>query len=159
MKHVLAAVATAAGMTAAPVAADSGIEIRHGSEVPVTAGQPRNFTGDAGVRPLLAPNDATRASVGLVDFAPGARTAWHTHPAGQLLIVTAGMGWIQQDGGKRRVIESGDVVWIPAGVRHWHGATDTTSMSHVALTYMLDGRNVDWLEPVSDGQYRNEEAK
>lgn len=120
----------------------------------VVAGKPGNFTGNAEIRSLFPPNDSTRANVGLVDFAPGARTTWHTHPAGQLLIVTAGMGWIQEERQKRRVIESGDVVWIPSGVKHWHGATDTTSMSHVALTYMVDGKNVDWLEPVSDEQYR-----
>ncbi|WP_310631261.1 cupin domain-containing protein [Paraburkholderia sp.] len=153
MKHVLAAAATAAGI-ASNAAMAAGIEIRHGAEVQAVAGKPDNFTGDARVRPLLPPNDSTRANVGLVDFAPGARTTWHTHPAGQLLIVTSGMGWIQEEGEERRVIESGDVVWIPAGAKHWHGATDTTAMSHVAMTYVVDGKNVDWLEPVSEDQYR-----
>ncbi|MGF6261944.1 quercetin dioxygenase-like cupin family protein [Paraburkholderia youngii] len=153
MKHLLAAAASAAGIASTAAIADN-IEIRHSAEVQVVTGKPGNFTGNAEVRPLFPPNDSTRANVGLVDFASSARTTWHTHPAGQLLIVTAGMGWIQEEGKERRVIESGDVVWIPAGVKHWHGATDTTSMSHVALTYMVDGKNVDWLEPVSDEQYR-----
>ncbi|MHA6908142.1 (R)-mandelonitrile lyase [Ralstonia pseudosolanacearum] len=152
MKHVLAAAASAASIASAPVAADS-IEIRHSGDVQAVAGQPGNFTGNSEVRALLPPNESTRASVGLVDFAAGARTTWHSHPAGQLLIVTAGKGWIQEDGKTRRVIEAGDVVWIPTGVKHWHGATDKTAMSHVALTYMVDGKNVDWLEPVSDEQY------
>ncbi|CAG9257767.1 Cupin 2 conserved barrel domain protein [Paraburkholderia unamae] len=153
MKHVLAVATTAAGIASSAAVADS-IEVRHSAEVQVLAGKPGNFTGNAAVRSLLPPNDSTRANVGLVDFAPRARTTWHTHPAGQLLIVTAGMGWIQEEGQERRVIEFGDVVWIPSGVKHWHGATDTTSMSHVALTYVVDGKNVDWLEPVSDEQYR-----
>ncbi|MBN3851802.1 cupin domain-containing protein [Paraburkholderia sp. Ac-20340] len=153
MKHAFAAAASAASI-ASTAAMGSGIEIRNAAEVAVVAGKPDNFTGNAGVRPLLPPNDSTRASVGLVDFAPGARTTWHSHPAGQLLIVTAGMGWIQEANKERRVIESGDVVWIPADVKHWHGATDTTAMSHVALTYWADGKNVDWLEAVSDAQYR-----
>ncbi|WP_175857433.1 cupin domain-containing protein [Burkholderia anthina] len=157
MQYVLAAAAAAASIASPAGMADDSIEIRHSSEVPVIAGQHENFSGHAGIRPLLAPNDSTRANVGLVDFAPGARTTWHTHPAGQLLIVTAGMGWIRESGTARRVIEAGDVVWIPAGVKHWHGATDTTSMSHVALTYVVDGKNVDWLEPVPDAQYRSSE--
>lgn len=87
-------------------------------------------------------------------FRPGARTAWHTHPAGQLLIVTAGKGWVQEEGKARQDIAPGDVVWIPAAVRHWHGATATSPMSHLAMTYMVDGKNVDWQEPVSDEQYQ-----
>lgn len=153
MKHVLAAAATVAGIASTAAVAGS-IEVRHPAEVQDVAGKPGNFTGIAAVRALFPPNDSTRANVGLVDFAAGARTTWHTHPAGQLLIVTAGMGWIQEEAQERRVIEFGDVVWIPAGVKHWHGATDTTSMSHVALTYVVDGKNVDWLEPVPDEQYR-----
>jgi quercetin dioxygenase-like cupin family protein len=154
MKRVLAAVVSAAGMASA--SADS-IEIRHSGEVPPIIGGPQNFTGHSVISPIFSPNDVTRANVGLVDFSPGARTTWHTHPAGQMLIVTAGMGWIQEEGKDRRVIEPSDVVWIPAGVKHWHGATDTTSMSHIAMTYVLGGKNVDWLEPVSDEQYQRAE--
>jgi quercetin dioxygenase-like cupin family protein len=106
------------------------------------------------ITPLFPATDATRSTMGEVTFAPGARTAWHTHPAGQLLIVTTGKGWVQQQGEARREINSGDAVWIPAGVKHWHGATDKTAMRHIALSYMRDGKNVDWLEPVSDEEYR-----
>lgn len=116
-------------------------------------GTPDNFTGHV-VIDLLTPSSLkTPASSGQVTFAPGARTAWHTHPAGQMLIVTAGKGWIQKEGQSRSVINTGDVVWIPAGVKHWHGATDTTGMSHIAVTYLQDGKGADWLEPVTDQQY------
>ena len=87
-------------------------------------------------------------------FAPGARSAWHTHPAGQILIVTSGTGWAQEEGGQKREIKPGDVIWTPPGVKHWHGATTTNFMSHIAITNMADGKNVDWLEKVSDEQYR-----
>jgi quercetin dioxygenase-like cupin family protein len=154
MKNILAAAAvTAAGITSGAAPAES-IEIRHYGGSLSNVGAPDNFTGHAVINPMYPPNDFTRSTVGLVDFSPGARTTWHTHPAGQMLIVTAGMGWVQENGQSRRVIEPGDVVWIPAGVKHWHGATKKTSMSHIALTYVADGKNVDWLEPVSDEQYR-----
>jgi quercetin dioxygenase-like cupin family protein len=102
---------------------------------------------------VVAATGHTRVTVGHVTFAPGARTAWHTHPAGQILIVTYGTGWIQQWGAERREIKPGDVVWIPPGVKHWHGGTATNGMSHMAIQEMVDGRNVDWLEKVSDEQY------
>jgi quercetin dioxygenase-like cupin family protein len=89
-----------------------------------------------------------------VIFTPAARSAWHTHPAGQILIVTSGTGWIQEEGGQKREIKPGDVIWTPPGVKHWHGATATNSMSHMAITNMVDGKNVDWMEQVSDDQYR-----
>jgi quercetin dioxygenase-like cupin family protein len=95
------------------------------------------------------------ATSGLVTFAPGARSAWHTHPAGQLLIVTSGTGWVQEEGGEKREIKPGDVIWTPPGVKHWHGATATTSMGHIAITSVVDGKNVDWAEKVSDEQYRS----
>ncbi len=89
----------------------------------------------------------------MVTFEPGARTAWHTHPLGQTLIVTSGRGWIQQSGRERQQIVAGDIVSIPAGVKHWHGATATTGMTHIALQESLDSKNVDWLEQVTDQQY------
>ena len=153
MKSITAAAAVAASIASAPAVAEN-IEIRHSEAANVFVGKPDNFTGTAEVRLLMESNESTRSNVALVDFAPTARTTWHSHPAGQMLLVTAGTGWIQEDGKARRVIKGGDVVWIPAGVKHWHGATDKTPMSHVALTYMRDGKNVDWLEPVSDEQYR-----
>jgi quercetin dioxygenase-like cupin family protein len=112
------------------------------------------FTGSVIVEPLFGAKDSMPATGGLVTFAPGARSAWHTHPAGQILIVTAGTGWVQEEGGDKREIRAGDVIWTPAGVKHWHGATATTSMSHIAITNMVDGRNVDWLEKVSEDHYR-----
>ncbi|MNC65521.1 Cupin domain protein [compost metagenome] len=86
-------------------------------------------------------------------FQPGARSVWHTHPLGQTLVVTAGMGWIQQENGEKIVIKPGDVIWTPPGVKHWHGATATTGMSHIAIQESLDGKNVEWLEPVTEAQY------
>jgi quercetin dioxygenase-like cupin family protein len=154
MKNILAVAAVAAAGITSGMALAEPIEIRRNGESSSVIGAPDNFTGHAVINPMYPPNDFTRSTVGLVDFSPGARTTWHTHPAGQMLIVTAGMGWVQENGQSRRVIEPGDVVWIPAGVKHWHGATKKTSMSHIALTYVADGKNVDWLEPVSDEQYR-----
>ena len=89
----------------------------------------------------------------IVTFEPGARTAWHTHPVGQTLVVTSGLGWAQREGGSREEIRPGDVVWFPAGEKHWHGATATTAMTHIAVQERLDGKVVDWLEKVSDDDY------
>ena len=111
------------------------------------------FTGTAIVDPLFSANEHTLSTGGAVTFAPGARSAWHTHPAGQILIVTAGTGWVQEEGGEKREIKAGDVIWTPPGVKHWHGAAATTSMTHIALTNVRDGKNVEWLEKVSDAQY------
>jgi quercetin dioxygenase-like cupin family protein len=106
------------------------------------------------VTPLFGPNTLSNAGGGEVEFAPGARSAWHTHPLGQTLIVTAGIGWVQQEGGAKIAIRPGDVVTTPPGVKHWHGATDTNSMRHIAITPVANGRNVDWMEPVSEADYR-----
>ena len=152
MKTILtaAAIGTAGVM---PTEAQS-IEIRANGSTPAVIGTADNFSGQAVISALYPPTEITRASTGLVNFAPGARTVWHTHPAGQLLIVTTGQGWVQEEGKDKRTINPGDVVWIPVGVKHWHGATDTSPMAHIAVSYMQDGKNVDWLEPVSDEQYR-----
>lgn len=151
MKAIIAAAAMSV-LGVAQVCAES-IEIRRNGQTPSVVGKADNFSGHAVVSPLLPPNESTRASLGQVDFAPGARTAWHTHPAGQLLIVTTGKGWVQEEGKVRQDIAPGDVVWIPAMVRHWHGATSTSPMSHLAMTYRVEGKNVDWQELVSDEQY------
>ena len=95
-----------------------------------------------------------RVGAGQVTFEPGARTAWHTHPLGQTLIVTAGLGWVQREGGPIEEIRPGDVVWFPPGLKHWHGASPITAMSHIAIQESLGGKNVDWMEKVSDEQYR-----
>ncbi len=102
---------------------------------------------------IVGANEHMQTTGGNVTFAPGARSAWHTHPAGQILIVTSGKGWVQEEGGEKRVIEPGDVIWTPPDVKHWHGATATNSMSHIALTNVEDGENVVWMEKVSDEQY------
>jgi quercetin dioxygenase-like cupin family protein len=92
-------------------------------------------------------------SVGLVTFEPGARTAWHTHPAGQILIIASGCGWVQCQGEPREQVLPGDAVWFPAGIKHWHGATATTAMTHIVVTENVDGNAVDWLEQVTDSEY------
>jgi quercetin dioxygenase-like cupin family protein len=130
------------------------MEISPNGSRPAAPGRAEYFTGSVIVEPLFGAKDSMLATGGLVSFAPGARTAWHTHPAGQILIVTAGTGWVQEEGGEKREIKPGDVIWTPPGVKHWHGATATTSMSHIAITNMVDGRNVDWLQKVSEDQYR-----
>ena len=129
------------------------IEIKPNGSRPSAKGPAHNFTGSVVIDPLFEASENTHATGGLVTFEPGARTAWHTHPAGQTLIVTSGTGWVQESGGERRQIQPGDVIWIPPNVKHWHGATTTNRMSHIAITNMLDGRNVDWLEQVSDLEY------
>jgi quercetin dioxygenase-like cupin family protein len=103
---------------------------------------------------LFQPNAPARASGASVTFEPGARTAWHTHPLGQTLIVTAGCGWVQREGGPIEEIHPGDVILIPPGEKHWHGAAPATAMTHIAIQEALDGKVVDWLEKVSDEQYR-----
>ena len=112
------------------------------------------FTGSVRVDPLCSPPDPARVAMALVTFEPGARTAWHTHPLGQTLIVTAGCGWAGREGGAVEEIRPGDVVWFPPGEKHWHGAAPTTAMSHIAVQERLDGSPVTWLEGVSDEQYR-----
>jgi quercetin dioxygenase-like cupin family protein len=94
-----------------------------------------------------------RLNAGSVTFEPGARTAWHTHPLGQTLIITAGLGWVQTEGGQIEEVRPGDVVWFPLGEKHWHGATPNTAMTHIAVQESLNGKNVDWMEKVSDAQY------
>jgi quercetin dioxygenase-like cupin family protein len=94
-----------------------------------------------------------RLNAGSVTFEPGARTAWHTHPLGQTLIITAGLGWVQTESGQIEEVRPGDVAWFPPGEKHWHGATPTTAMTHIAVQESLNGKNVDWLEKVSDAQY------
>jgi quercetin dioxygenase-like cupin family protein len=111
------------------------------------------FTGTVRIDRLFAPQEPARASGAAVTFEPGARTAWHTHPLGQTLIVTAGCGRVQTWGGPLREIRPGDVVWIPAGEKHWHGAAPTTAMTHIAIQEAVDGSAVTWLEHVSDIQY------
>jgi len=125
---------------------------RNGS-LPSIQGPEQYFTGSVRIELLFQPKTPSNTTVGSVTFEPGARSAWHTHPAGQLLIVTAGTGWIQQEGRPKQKIRPGDVIWTPPGVKHWHGATERNAMTHLAITDLLNGRNVDWLEKVTDEEY------
>ena len=126
--------------------------IRNGSQ-PSAKGSAEYFTGTVRVDPLFSPPEPTRASGGSVTFEPGARTAWHAHPLGQTLIVTAGYGRVQREGGPVEEIRPSDVVWIPPGVKHWHGAAPTTAMTHIAIQEKLDSKVVEWMEKVTDEQY------
>jgi quercetin dioxygenase-like cupin family protein len=129
------------------------MEIKRSGSEPSGKGPTEYFTGTVRVDPLFqAPNPA-RVSGANVTFEPGARTAWHTHPLGQTLIVTAGCGRVQREGGRIEEIHPGDVIWFPPGEKHWHGASPTTAMTHIAIQEQLDGKAVEWLEKVSDGQY------
>lgn len=130
-----------------------GIEITPNRSTPSVIGDPAQFSGHAVIDSLFPANEFTRATGGLVTFAPGARTAWHTHPAGQMLIVTEGRGWIQEEGGEKLEINPGDVVWIPVGVNHWHGATETSGMAHIAISYMEGDSNVTWGDLVTDEEF------
>jgi quercetin dioxygenase-like cupin family protein len=125
---------------------------RSGSQ-PSRKGPAEYFTGAVRIDPLFQAQDPSRTSGASVTFEPGARSAWHTHPLGQILIVTAGTGWVQQEGGEKQEIKPGDVIWTPPGVKHWHGATATNGMTHIAVQESLDGKNVEWMEHVSDEQY------
>ena len=128
------------------------MELKRAGSQPSQAGSPDYFTGVVRIDPLNTPPEPARVSCASVTFEPGARSAWHTHPhpLGQTLIVTAGCGWTQCDGEPIVEIRAGDVIWCPPGHRHWHGATPTTAMTHIAIQEALDGRNVVWMEHASD---------
>ena len=117
------------------------------------------FTGTVRVDPLFQAPDPALVSGACVTFEPGARTAWHTHPLGQTLIVVSGAGWVQRDGGPIEDIRPGDVVWFEPGEKHWHGATATTAMSHIAIQEKQDGKVVDWMEHVTDEQYQPQQGQ
>ena len=133
---------------------DTRITITPAATQKVITGAPQHFTGSVRVQTLFDAKEPLRSSGGLVTFQPGARSAWHTHPLGQVLIVTDGVGWVQQWGGPVQVMHKGDVVWIPPGVKHWHGATATDSVTHLAFQEQVDGVAVQWLEKVTDEQYQ-----
>lgn len=111
------------------------------------------FTGTVRIDPMFQAEDPGRATGSHVTFEPGARTAWHTHPAGQTIIITFGRGRVQREGGPLEEVSEGDVVWFPAGEKHWHGASADTAMSHIAVQEAIDGEAVTWLEKVSDADY------
>jgi quercetin dioxygenase-like cupin family protein len=143
-----------------PVQATNGKQGRSMMEIARSGAQPSGkgptdwFTGTVRIDPLFSPPDPARVAGALVTFEPGARTAWHTHPLGQTLIVMTGLGWVQREGGPVEEIRPGDVVWFAPGEKHWHGASATTAMSHIAIQEKLDGKAVDWMEQVSDEKYR-----
>jgi quercetin dioxygenase-like cupin family protein len=139
---------------AAPVQNSQTIRITRSESLQSNKGAAQYFTGSVQVQQLFPAHDPSRTSGGKVTFEPGARSAWHTHPLGQILIVTEGTGWIQHWGGPIEEIRKGDVVWIPAGVKHWHGATPNTAMTHIAIQEQLNGKAVEWMEKVTDEQYR-----
>lgn len=125
----------------------------------VIAGDPKLFTGQASIQMLFGVNGPRNFSGANVTFQPGARTAWHSHPAGQTLIITEGTAWVQLEGQPRQELEPGDVIWTPPGVRHWHGATPYRAMTHTALQSAVDGKVVDWQELVTDAQYEQTPAQ
>jgi quercetin dioxygenase-like cupin family protein len=144
------------GAGAPPVASSENLKTiritRSGSQ-PSVKGSAEYFTGAVRIDAPFQGHHPARVGGGMVTFEPGARTAWHTHPLGQTLIVTAGAGWIRQWGGPIQEMKPGDMVWIPAGVKHWHGATATTGMAHMAIAEALDGKTAQRMEKVNDEQY------
>ena len=130
------------------------MQIKRSGSQPSGKGQADYFTGAVRIDPLHQADEPARLFCASVTFEPGARTAWHTHPLGQTLIVTVGCGRVQQWGGHIEEIQPGDVVWIPPGEKHWHGAAPTTALTHIAIQEALDGKAVEWLEHVSDEQYQ-----
>jgi quercetin dioxygenase-like cupin family protein len=130
------------------------MEIKRNGSRPSGKGPVEYFTGAVRVDMLFQPANPSRVAGAHVTFEPGARTAWHTHPLGQTLIVTSGCGWAQREGEPIEQIQPGDVVWFEPGEKHWHGATATTAMTHIAIQEQLDGKTVDWMEQVSDEQYQ-----
>jgi quercetin dioxygenase-like cupin family protein len=130
------------------------MEIKRSGSRPSGKGSADYFTGTVRIDPLVEAPDPARVRGASVTFEPGARTAWHTHPLGQTLIVMAGCGWVQREGGPVEEIRSGDVVWFAPGEKHWHGATATTAMTHIAIHEALNGKHVDWMEHVNEDQYR-----
>jgi quercetin dioxygenase-like cupin family protein len=130
------------------------MEIKRGGSQPSRKGPSDWFTGSVRIDPLFQAPEPARGQGAAVTFEPGARTAWHTHPLGQTLIVTFGVGWVQREGGGVEEIRPGDVVWFAPNEKHWHGASSTSAMTHIAIQEALNGKVVDWMEKVGDDQYR-----
>jgi quercetin dioxygenase-like cupin family protein len=154
LKPITALAMAAVGFPASAESLEKHMEITRVGSQPSTKGPADWFTGTVRVDPLFDRPDPARVSGASVTFEPGARTAWHTHPLGQTLVVTSGSGWAQREGGPVEEIRPGDVVWFPPGEKHWHGASPTTAMTHTAIQEKLDGKAVDWMEKVTDQQYR-----
>jgi quercetin dioxygenase-like cupin family protein len=160
-RHMLAAGAGLAALAERSVVAATSLatpgtatmDIKRSGSQPSGKGPADYFTGTVRVDPLFKATDPARVVGASVTFEPGARTAWHTHPLGQTLIVTSGIGRVQCEGGPIEEIRPGDVIWFPPGEKHWHGAAPTTPMTHLAIQEALGGKTVDWMEKVSDAQY------
>jgi quercetin dioxygenase-like cupin family protein len=142
-----------AGACTVAAADDKSMVVIPGGSITPTKVSPQYFTGSAQLAQLHPEQSPSTISAGQVSFEPGAHSNWHTHPRGQLLIITAGSGWVQEWNGKKHDIKAGDVVWTPAGVKHWHGATSSTAMTHIAIQESVEGKNVEWLEAVSIVEY------
>lgn len=153
MKPLLAAAAMALSMMEPAGAAEPELKLSRAGTRVVNAAPAQNFTGVVKVEMLAMPEGAERSSAGTVTFSPGARTAWHSHPLGQTLVVTAGIGRVQRWGGPVEQIQVGDVVHIPANVKHWHGAAPDSAMTHIAITEALEGKSADWMEQVGETPY------
>jgi len=132
------------------------MNIQRNASKPTVKGNADYFTGHVRLDNPFQTTDPARVGGATVTFEPGARTAWHTHPLGQTIIITSGLGWAQREGGPREEIRPGDIVWFEPGEKHWHGATDTTAMTHIAIAEALNGVAVDWLEKVTDDDYLTE---
>jgi quercetin dioxygenase-like cupin family protein len=137
---------------------ENSMDIKRGGSQPSTRGNSDWFTGTVRIDPLFQAPAPARASAAKVTFEPGARTAWHTHPLGQTLIVTDGFGRVQREGGAIEEIRPGDVVWFPPNEKHWHGASPTAALTHIAVHEAIDGKAVDWMEKVTDEQYDDASA-
>lgn len=148
--------ADASGSAPEAGAARSGQQIIRAGDVPAMRGPDEYFTGRVRIDPVWSADPGINASGGLVTFEPGARSAWHTHPAGQRLLVTAGVGLVQEWGKPIQIVRPGDVVMCPPGVKHWHGAARDVAMTHLAVTGTRDGENVNWMEKVTDAQYNGQ---
>jgi len=131
----------------------AGLTVKRHDPESAVAGAPENFTGEVRIESFFQADEPARHGGAMVHFQPGARTAWHTHPLGQTLIVTSGCGWVQSEGGPVEAVQPGDVVWIPPHVRHWHGGSANEAMSHLAVVEPLDGSRVTWMKHVSDEEY------
>lgn len=143
------------GLMCATASAEETISVMKPGSQASSYAPAENFTGTVRRDSAFKGTGPSRIVGGINTFEAGARTAWHTHPSGQTLIVTSGSGWVQQEGGPKMTINPGDIVWIPANVKHWHGATATTAMSHIAINETVDGSPVTWMEHVTDEQYAN----
>ena len=147
---VMACLLTYAG---AATSAENNVTVTHAASSALTQGDPANFSGSVRIASRFQQASPARTGGGIVSFAAGARTAWHSHPLGQTLIVTSGSGWVQQWGQPARKITQGDMVWIPPKVKHWHGAAKTEAMTHIAIAESWQGKTVTWMEKVSEKEY------